>query len=279
MNITNLRTLIALSRPRFWLYICGPFLIGLAASGSSLVEIFNLKNILLILYFLFPFNFLLYGVNDFFDQKTDVLNPKKKSHEHLLQTHEKNSVLLGIYASTLLCCVLFFLIQDVGAQGWFLLLCFLGIFYSAPPLRFKARAFFDAYSNILYAIPGFMAFGLMTQQVPSLLVIIAASCWTAALHTFSAIPDISVDKKAGIETTAVFLGHKSGLVFVGINWLISAVLFSLALGPIGLVFFVYPLFIAQLLPQPQIAVEKLYWKLPLVNSFLGFAGFWYLVLR
>ena len=69
--------LIKVIRPRFWLYIFGPYLVGLAAGASSRVDFLRFDALLFGLYFLFPANLLIYGINDIFDFETDRRNPKK----------------------------------------------------------------------------------------------------------------------------------------------------------------------------------------------------------
>ena len=66
--------LLRVSRPRFWMYLLGPFMIALAATSlRPPVEVW-----LLGLYLTLPANLLIYGVNDLFDVETDRLNPKKQ---------------------------------------------------------------------------------------------------------------------------------------------------------------------------------------------------------
>lgn len=223
-------------------------------------------------------NFFLYGINDYFDRDTDLLNPKKKTHEHLLENTEYRRVLVGSGIVFVCALYIFFQLTQPLAKVFFTLFVALSFWYSAPPFRFKARPVWDAYSNVLYALPGFVAYTELTGLFPHVSVILAALCWTAALHTFSAIPDRKSDAQVGIQTTAVLLGHHKALLFVGANWLIAAVLFLYVLGWVGSIFFAYPLLVFMLRAAPLSVIEKWYWRLPLINGVLGFIGFWYLVL-
>ncbi len=271
-------TLLKQSRPRFWMYIVGPYVLGIAAAAPFPHLFENKYLLLLLLFFTFPFNYFLYAVNDIFDRDTDALNSKKKTHEHLVQNTEVRIVAALSAALFVLSVLLFFWLKQPLAQFWFFLLLFLSVFYSAPPLRFKARPFFDAYSNILYALPGFLSYALITGQFPTPTLFFAAAFWTAALHTFSAIPDIQADAQAKIATTAVSLGKKGALWFVGINWFLAAILFSLVLGVPGTVFFIYPWFVFALRSASDEKISAFYWKLPYINTVLGFFGFWYLLI-
>lgn len=50
-------------------------------SISNLNELFNIQFAFLLFYFLIPFNFFVYAVNDYFDKDTDQYNPKKGTKE------------------------------------------------------------------------------------------------------------------------------------------------------------------------------------------------------
>ncbi len=278
MQSSSLTTILAISRPRFWLYLVGPALIGFAATGLGIHVLQDIKNVLFLFFLSFPMNFFLYGINDYYDRDTDLLNPKKTSHEHLLKQTEDKHVLLGSFLVFVCAVWIFFLLAQPVARLFFAFFVALSFWYSAPPFRFKAQPLWDAYSNVLYALPGFVAYIESTGMLPSTLVVVAAVCWTAALHTFSALPDIKSDEHAGIQTTAVVLGHHKSLVFVGANWLISALLFWYILGWVGMVFLVYPTIIFMLRAAPLSVIERWYWRLPFINAVLGFMGFWYLVL-
>jgi lycopene elongase/hydratase (dihydrobisanhydrobacterioruberin-forming) len=72
--------LIAISRPRFWMYLLGPYLIGyaLAVSFHGTEYPYGLSYIFLfLLLFTLPANLFLYGINDMYDGDTDRENPKK----------------------------------------------------------------------------------------------------------------------------------------------------------------------------------------------------------
>lgn len=274
----QLRDFVKISRPRFWVYTAGPYLVGVAAGLQNTDQFLTAQNIFFLLYFLFPANLLIYGINDIFDQETDARNPKKVSHEKRLQQNEMGQLTLVLALVGVLSTGLFFVLPNTATQWWLLAFLILSIGYSMPPLRFKAIPLADAYSNLLYACAGFFGYALFTGMHPSPKVFFAALTFAAALHTFSAIPDITVDKKAGITTTAVWLGKFKALLFVGWNWLVSAILFWEVLGIAALPLFAYPLIAGLLMSRPTTTLEKVYWRIPYLNGVLGFLGFWGLVL-
>jgi len=77
----RLSYLCVLSRPRFWFYLAGPVVVGVAVAAQSVDDLFTPMTIGLFAYFLLPANVLLYGVNDIFDVEVDAENPKKTDKE------------------------------------------------------------------------------------------------------------------------------------------------------------------------------------------------------
>jgi 4-hydroxybenzoate polyprenyltransferase len=269
----RLKTLLNISRPRFWLYTAGPFLLGYLAGLPS-----GGRNLLIpafwmpFLYFLIPANCLLYGINDLFDAETDSINQKKVLQENLLIDRDRRSVIVLVAVSAGLSVGLLLLLP-IGMWGIFILFCVLSVVYSAPPIRLKARPFWDSYSNSLYVLPGFLGFMLTAQQLPSPGIAIASMCWAAGMHAISAIPDIQPDREAQIETIAVRLGHRTTLIFVGLNWLIFALLLIFSVGRVGCLALVYPMLPAILYFFPENTLDHVYWWFPLLNGAMGFLVF------
>lgn len=275
--------LLKTSRPRFWLYLVGPVLFasGLAAT-QGVISLPILA--LLLLYFSWPANYLVYAINDLFDYETDKHNPKKHTKEFLLRPKQHNFVkhilvLIGVISVSVL------ILLPTASWVWLLLFWLLSVFYSAPPLRFKARPVLDAYSNFLYIVPGLVyvtAVGLDPLQQP--LLLLAAALWSAGMHTYSAIPDIKEDTRAGITTTAVWLSVKKAAWFVLLNWLVAAILAGVLGQGLWWLGMVYPLLICYLLlpatNEDDIIsrFEQYYWFMPWLTPSLLFVGYWYLVL-
>ncbi|HEX6279355.1 MAG TPA: hypothetical protein VFZ49_05000, partial [Pyrinomonadaceae bacterium] len=92
--MSDIRFILQVSRPRFWLYAFGPYLVGLAAAIATREDLVRLDAFLFGLYFLFPANLLIYGINDIFDWETDRLNPKKSEYEMLVgpESHRRLAV-------------------------------------------------------------------------------------------------------------------------------------------------------------------------------------------
>ncbi len=219
----DFRFLLKVSRPRFWLYLFGPFIIGLAAGATTRGDLLSFGNILFGLYFLFPANLLIYGVNDIFDFETDKLNPKKQEYETLVQPGDRRLLWIAILVTNLpfTIAATFFNAAVLAAFAGFL---FFSIFYSAPPVRAKAIPVVDSLFNVLYVFPGIFAFALITGNFPPVAAIAAGGFWTAAMHAYSAIPDMASDRLAGVETVATFLGRNGTHLFCSACYLAAALL-------------------------------------------------------
>ncbi len=213
MASLGIRRLIKISRPRFWIYLLGPFLLGIIAGthrGDLRMLAFAWPVLLLFLYhFTFASNLLLYGVNDIFDYETDKLNPKKQSYEALVSPVERSALVYWILiAQAPMIVYLSIRLETLLAVSLCIaLFILLSISYSAPPIRAKARPFLDSLFNILYVIPGLIGFLFVSTPERIQWSLILAGClWCMAMHAYSAVPDIEADTNAGLHTIATSLG-------------------------------------------------------------------------
>src|SRR4051812_8263054 len=71
--INTLKKLLLISRPISWPNTAYPFAAGYLVTGGHIDPLF----IVATLYFLIPYNLMMYGVNDVFDYESDILNPRK----------------------------------------------------------------------------------------------------------------------------------------------------------------------------------------------------------
>jgi len=187
-----------------------------------------------LLWLTLPFNLLIYGVNDVFDQETDAMNPRKGTLEGArIDPSEVRPVMLGVILTNLPFLTYFFLVVSPSAVAWMLLYALLFVGYSAPPARFKARPYLDSLSNAAYAFPlVFVPLALGSRPVwPAALGLMA---WSAAKHTFDAVQDVDEDRKVGIVTTAVRLGPGGVVLWSGAFWTLATVCFALVSVPVAL---------------------------------------------
>jgi 4-hydroxybenzoate polyprenyltransferase len=268
--------LLKVSRPRFWIYVFGPYLVGLAAAISSREDLLRFDILIFAIFFLFPANLLIYGINDIFDWETDRLNPKKAEYEMLVrpESHRRLAIWIVVLNLPFVIAAYFFAPQALPSLAGFI---FFSVFYSAPPIRAKAIPIIDSIFNVLYVFPGAFAYQTIMGEFPPLLVFAAGWLWTMAMHAYSAIPDIQADREAGVSTVATLLGGSGTLIFCLACYLASAVLSFHYLGFASIVGgAIYAVMIAiSFFSNSSDGIFSTYQRFPIVNAIVGFALFWY----
>jgi 4-hydroxybenzoate polyprenyltransferase len=272
-----IRTIFTISRPRFWPYLAGPWAIGWLVSSQFFSDMLHPFFWVGLVFFLWPANFFVYGINDWADQDTDIFNTKKQGYEKLYN-HEYHRVImilmaffsiLGLYGAWFMSDW-----QGVALYIFWWVLCF---GYSVSPLRFKARPFLDSWSNILYIMPGVMAYVFQSGwSTLSWVLVAAAAFWSMGMHLFSALPDIEADTRANLKTTAVFLGFKSATLLTGLYYALSSMLIGIY-GSVwlGVVFTLYVFIVVYAyLRTNSDTVIRLYKMFPVVNFVMGSILFW-----
>jgi 4-hydroxybenzoate polyprenyltransferase len=225
------RRLVHISRPVLWINTIGSGLVAVWLTGA----LFDLRALPVILWLTLPFNLLIYGVNDIYDQDTDAANPRKGSIEGArIRQSEVRRIAWAVAIVNVPFLVVFFLTLPLLANAAILLYVGVFVFYSAPPLRFKARPFLDSLSNAAYALPLVIvpAALAVTPIWPAALGLMA---WSVAKHAFDAVQDIVEDRDAGITTTAVRLGARGTALWSGAWWIVSAALFAVVSVPVAAV--------------------------------------------
>jgi 4-hydroxybenzoate polyprenyltransferase len=259
--------LLRLSRPRFWLYLAGPVVVGVAFAAGSVAELFSPAALVLFAYFLLPANVLLYGVNDVYDAEVDEANPKKDEDAREARFSGERWVVAVVIA----CGVAggaTFAVSTPAAWPWLGAFFLLAVEYSAPPFRFKTTPLLDSVSNGLYVLPGVAAYVAIAGTQPPAAAVVGGWLWTMGMHTFSAIPDIEPDREAGIDTTATVLGEARTYAYCGTVWLLSAAAFALVDARIGLLLLAYPAVVA-VIYRFDVDVGDAYWWYPALNTVVG----------
>lgn len=269
--------LLKISRLRFWPYVLGPFAVGVLAAGT----VTNWPLTLIVgLYFTLPANLLIYGVNDIFDYETDKHNPKKSSYEVLVKPKDQKKLwrFIAITNAPFLLLLPFIGEQARWGVAGFL---FFSYFYSAPPLRAKVRPFVDSMFNVLYVFPAVIGYGLVSGKLPNTFLFFAAMLWCMAMHAYSAVPDITSDKKAKIDTIATKLGRQGTLVFCLVCYILAALLSWPQLGTFSVVAGVLyvGLMLVSITAKDRTALFKLYTYFPYINIAVGAGLFFWIVLH
>jgi 4-hydroxybenzoate polyprenyltransferase len=242
--------LLYISRPVLWINTVGPALVGMWLTG----DLWRWEALPLLIWLTLPFNLLIYGVNDVFDQETDAKNPRKGSLEGAkILPEEVLPIWRGVLLTNVPFLIYFVSVMPYRVALWILLYAVLFVGYSAPPLRFKARPYLDSLSNAAYAFPlVFVPLALESPVVwPAALGLMA---WSAAKHTFDASQDVDEDRRVGIKTTAVRLSIKGVVLWSGAWWTIATICFALVSPLVTLVNAAYAgglLYALWRLPSPE----------------------------
>ncbi|MDQ3925751.1 MAG: UbiA family prenyltransferase [Actinomycetota bacterium] len=227
--------LFYISRPVLWINTVGPAVVGIWLTG----DLWRWEALPLLVWLTLPFNLLIYGINDIFDQETDAKNPRKGTLEGARILPGEVSLIWQSVLFTNAPFVLYFLLfLPTSALFWVILYATLFVGYSAPPVRFKARPYLDSLSNAAYAFPlVFVPLALEDQVVWS--AALGLMAWSAAKHTFDAAQDVDEDRNVGIPTTAVQLSVSGVIFWSGAWWTIATACFALASPIVALVNAVY----------------------------------------
>lgn len=226
-----IRRLIEISRPVLWVNTIGTTVIAMWLAG----ELWTWQIVPILVWVTFPFNLLIYGVNDIYDQDTDADNDRKGGYGGAkIKPHETRMIGWGVVLTNLPFFVYFAFTLPWPAVAWMAAYAFSFWQYSATPLRFKGRPIFDSISNADYAFPlVFVPYALGAEPVWA--AAIGLMAWSMAKHVYDAIQDIDEDKAAGIITTAVKFGVRGALVWSAVWWVVSTVLFALINIPVAIV--------------------------------------------
>lgn len=267
-GVETVQYLLTLSRPRFWLYLAGPVLVGTAYAAESVSDFYALPAVALFAYFLLPGNLFLYGVNDVFDRDIDAANPKKTGEDAKEARFEGESAVLWVVTASIVVLVPMLLLVPHIAWPYLAAWLFLATNYSAPPFRFKTSPLLDSLSNGLYILPGGAAYAAIAGHHPPALALAGGWLWTMGMHTFSAIPDILPDRRAGIQTTATWLGATRAYWYCATVWALATLAFALVDWRLGIAFASYPL-LALGVRYASVDVDRAYWWFPYVNGVVG----------
>ena len=225
-----LRRLLTISRPVLWVNTIGTTVVGMWLAGF----LWTPAIIPILIWVTFPFNLLIYGINDIFDQETDNINARKGGYEGAkIYPKEVVPIWVTVIVTNVPFLIYFAITLPWQATAWMVAYSLFFTFYSAPPLRFKARKYLDALSNTDYAFP--LAFVPLALGVePNWWLVAGLMAWSIAKHAYDAIQDIPQDSDTGIITTAVHLGAKNTAIWSAFWWAVSTALFAVVNIPVAI---------------------------------------------
>ena len=225
-----LKRLFEISRPVLWVNTIGTTVIGMWLTGN----LWTWEIVPILIWVTLPFNLLIYGINDIFDQETDNINARKGGYEGAhITPQEVVPIWIGVIATNVPFLIYFAITLPWTAFAWMVAYSLFFFFYSTPPLRFKARKYLDALSNTDYAFP--LAFvPLALGYEPNWWLVSGLMAWSIAKHAYDAIQDIPEDSEVGIVTTAVHLGPRGTAIWATFWWGISTILFAIVNIPVAI---------------------------------------------
>lgn len=279
----NIKKIIKISRPRFWIYEIGPYIVGIAAAASSNYSIWLVPAIIIFfIFFTYPANIYIYGINDMYDYETDKLNPKKVSYESLVYPEEHKPLLRHIFLVTIPFLIYGFLNLSIQSLVALCLFFFFAGFYSAKPIRAKARPILDSlFSAGHYVATGVFSYLLVTELLDLRLSWLALSicatasmAWAVSMHAYSAVPDIQADKDAKLATIATKLGKDKTIYLCGFLYALAAILVYPYLGIVSLILGAVYLFVMYIsLKADEERLFEIYTYFPTINSISGMIVF------
>lgn len=234
-KILNIFKQIALvSRPFSWINTGAPFAAGYILATASLDTNFWLGT----LYFLFPYNLAMYGINDIYDYESDIRNPRKGSLEGSIVSPQQRKLLWWSIALTNIPFLIFFATRGDTTSNLVLMgIVFFCISYSLKGLRFKEIPVLDSINSSLHFV-GPLVFGLALGQAANYpwAIIISFFFWGMASQAFGAIQDIKPDRAGSIKSIATYFGARRTTTFTLALYSIAAAIPTLAYWPHGIVF-------------------------------------------
>lgn len=210
--MTNtIKKLFWVSRPVSWINTAYPFFVGYLLVTKQ----FDLTLIIGSLFFLIPYNLMMYGVNDVYDYESDIKNPRKGGIEGAVTEKAFHKTILQ---SVILLNIPFiaYLIY-VGkplASVVLAILVFFVLAYSLKGLRFKEIPFLDSVTSSIHFVgPLIYALVLTDNLMPALSIVIAFFLWGIASQAFGAVQDIIPDRQGGLKSIATELGASNTVAF------------------------------------------------------------------
>ncbi len=225
--IESIKTLFWASRPISWINTAYPFAVAYFLTTGSI----DTTLVVGTLFFLIPYNLLMYGINDVFDYESDLRNPRKGGIEGALL--EPRFHRLTVVAAVASCVPFVLYLTFVGTSestGWLYLFLFTVIAYSARGLRFKEKPFLDSFTSASHfvgpAVFGLSLAGASLANGETLLYLATFTLWGVASHAFGAVQDVRADREGGIASIATAIGARATVRFAWIAYFAAGTLIS-----------------------------------------------------
>lgn len=216
ITFETFKKLALVARPISWPNTSYPFALGfLVASGAFTGAVLSGSQIATLiigtLYFIGPYNLLMYGVNDVYDYESDIRNPRKGGVEGMKESRAFHPTILKAVIVTNVPFLLYLLIaSNWQARAVLILVVFAALAYSIKGLRFKEIPFIDSITSSFHFV-GPLLFALVLVGFPpaAWAWLGAFFLWGMASHAFGAVQDIIPDRKGELRSIATQLGARA----------------------------------------------------------------------
>ena len=246
--MSALWTMVLSSRPLSWVNTAFPF--GLTYFLYR--EQFDAPFVVGVLFFLIPYNLLMYGINDVFDYESDLRNPRKGGVEGaLLPPHLHRPMLIAASVVPLPLLIPLIAWGSPAATGVLALSLFFVVAYSAKGFRFKEIPFVDSVTSSLhFVMPALYAMVLVGAPLTTLSLVLLGAffLWGMASHAFGAVQDIVADREASVSSIATVVGAAGTVRAAIVLYALSGLVLLSTPWPLPLIAPVSLLYIAALVP-------------------------------
>ncbi len=223
----TLKKLFWISRPISWPNTSYPFLVGYLLIAGGVPSGISLATLIIgTIYFIGPFNLLMYGVNDVYDYESDIKNPRKGGIEGMKESKAFHpTILRAVVITNIPFLVYLFAVGDWVSRAVLLLVVFSAVAYSLKGLRFKEIPFLDSVTSSFHFV-GPLIFALSLVGFPEIAWpwIIAFFLWGMASHAFGAVQDIIPDREASLHSIATMLGSRTTVWLSALLYLAASVI-------------------------------------------------------
>lgn len=223
--LSSIKKLLLISRPISWPNTAYPFGAAYLVAGGTLDATFWVASV----FFLIPYNLLMYGVNDVFDYESDIRNPRKGGLEGAVEQKAFHPVILWSAALSTIPFIIYLLAIGTLISNIVLgIIIFFVLAYSAAGLRFKEIPVLDSITSSIHFV-GPMMYALVLTGFSSAYIpyVVAFFLWGAASHAFGAVQDIIPDRQGNLASVATVLGARVTMRIVFLLYLAASILLLL----------------------------------------------------
>ncbi len=223
--IEAIKQLFWSSRPVSWINTAYPFAVAYWLVAGSI----DINWLVGTIFFLGPYNLLMYGINDVFDYESDLRNPRKGGIEGALLAPKwhRLTIWAAIISSAPFVLHLY-VYGNASSNFWTTLILFTVVAYSAKGLRFKEKPFLDSLTSASHFVGpmliGASLAGANLLEPKLLFIALAFILWGIASHAFGAVQDVRADREGGISSIATVIGARATVWFAFVAYAAAGIL-------------------------------------------------------